>query len=385
MRKHLICIFFLCSLYPGDLFVAGEGNFFEPGSGTISRINEYDGSAIIFDGIGSVVHSLKVYQNMLIVAVNGDYLIKLYYINDDSLEEIGTITLDGQSPREMIVLDHKLFVTTWDPDWYVYPYVNGTVKVVDLNTLELIESIDVGIMPEDIIYKDGYLWVANSGEDTISKLDFNNNIVVENIFVGQGPTFLADVDNDIFVSRTYYDENWNASFGTSKINLGFDNQVDIASYGAGVACTGSIMTNSQNVYRGYDGGIAPIDNNLEIITSQKIGNYNASMVYHSDNIDDYVWMCITDFSDVNLVKMLDLSGNEILTSNVGAIPGDIAKWEKCYFGGDVADDGAVDVSDVVLTVYNIINLNAYECESDLNGDGIINVSDVLLLVGIIIN
>ena len=55
--------------------------------------------------------------------------------------------------------------------------------------------------------------------------------------------------------------------------------------------------------------------------------------------------------------------------------------------GDVNDDGAVNVLDVVLLVNLILNGNYPDDnpQADVNGDGMLNVLDVVSLIGIILN
>ena len=51
--------------------------------------------------------------------------------------------------------------------------------------------------------------------------------------------------------------------------------------------------------------------------------------------------------------------------------------------GDVNNDGAINVLDVVAMV-NLVLSGGYDEAADMNGDGTINVLDVVSLVGIIL-
>ena len=62
-------------------------------------------------------------------------------------------------------------------------------------------------MPEGMLLETGFLWVANSGGSTISKVDLVTNSVVESIEVGNGPQFLTSFNNDIYISRYFYNPN----------------------------------------------------------------------------------------------------------------------------------------------------------------------------------
>ena len=73
-------------------------------------------------------------------------------------------------------------------------------------------------MPEGILSDGSNIWVANSGDNTVTKIDINSN-TVESIEVGDGPQSLINHNGDVFISRRYYDADWNAFHGTSKIVL----------------------------------------------------------------------------------------------------------------------------------------------------------------------
>ena len=125
--------------------------------------------------------------------------------------------------------------------------------------------------------------------------------------------------------------------------------------------------------------------NLEIISTEKIGNYDPSMLYHADVINDNIWIALTNFSNTNEVRVLNSQGYEIDSYNVGSTPGDFTNWEMCYFDGDVNQDEALNVFDVVSIVDNAIYSFPYGCESDLNADGYINILDVTTTVQLILN
>lgn len=308
------------------IFVAGEGDFYTPGSGTISCINQY-GSIDILENVGSIIHSVEVYEDILLVSANNDQKILVYSISEFGIEFDLEILTDSQSPRDIVIHDGKAYFPTWHSDWNVYPTIPGYVKVLDLTTFEIIESIQVGIMPEGIFYDNGYLWVANSGESSVSKINVFTNSVEVTYEVGSGPQFIAKSNNDLYIARISYDEHWNPFYGTSKISNGGVVQVDHA-FSAGSACGGSIMTFDNKIYRSFDGGIAQIDSDLEIDQLSRIGSFNQSNVYHVEIVNDNIYFGITDYSDLNQMVVLNSFGDAISTFNVGKNPGDFAYWQK---------------------------------------------------------
>ena len=78
-----------------------------------------------------------------------------------------------------------------------------------------------------------------------------------------------------------------AYFGSSLIDLN-TKEVEIKTYGAGMICGGNLLKLNNQVYRTVDGGIAPIDQNLDINLSLKIGSYETLYSASSSNQNIYL-------------------------------------------------------------------------------------------------
>ena len=190
------------------VFVANEGNYGST-NGSITMINQ-DGETSQLAAVGDVVQSLEVYEDKLIVLVNNSHMIKIYNITEDGLSLPGIeISTDNSSPREMVIVEDKVYFTNWNTQ---------DVKVFNLFNYAIEESIPVGTLPEGIT-SDGFsLWIANSGENTVSEISLSSLSETKHE-VGTGPQNTAIHDGDIYISRTFYDESWNAFHGSSKIDF----------------------------------------------------------------------------------------------------------------------------------------------------------------------
>ena len=322
------------------IFVANEGisNSLDENDnvpGYISMIDDV-GNVYETDAIGDVVQSLEVYKDKLIVIVNNDHKIILYDITEaEGIKLPGVIVSTGNSsPREMVVIDDNIYFTNWETQ---------DVKILNLQNNQIEEStISIDGRPENIIYDGTYIWVSipelsesdgNQGTK-VAQIDPNTNLLIDYIEVGKGPTQLTEFNNSIFISRTYYeyegidDNGWwinpQIHHGTSKIS----DIIDIKPYGTGSACGGSILSYNNQVYRSFEGGIAPIKDNLDINELGRLGNYQQDQVYHVEIINDNIWFCITNWLDINLVNVVNSNGQEIASYNVGIGPGDLAYWKK---------------------------------------------------------
>ena len=301
------------------IFVANEGNF-GTSQGTISMIDDF-GNVFETDAIGDVVQALAVYEDKLIVLINNSHMIKIYDINQDGLSMPGIeISTNNSSPRDLVVLNDKVYFTNWN---------SQDIKVFDLFNYDIEASIAVNGLPEDIKFDGEYLWVTIPHSDsnfstgnTVCKINPNTNSVIETIEVGDGPQEIAFDNGEVYISRTFYDEDWTTFHGATKIG----EEIIENTYGAGTPCGGAIIKYQNMIYRSFDGGLCPMNADLSLNLDNKIGNYNQSLVYHLEEINGNIWFALTDFSNYNEVKVIDVMGNQIDSYQVGALPGDFAFW-----------------------------------------------------------
>jgi hypothetical protein len=283
--------------------------------GEVSSINE----------IGDVVQSLEVHNNKLFVIVNNSHKIIAYDITENGLSLTGIeVSTEGSSPREMVIVNNNLYFTNWN---------SNDVKVLNLFNYTVSELVSFEGKPESIIYDNENLFVGiqlnndYSDSNKMFKINLSNNEVEEEYEIGYGPTSILKSSTDIFVANTYYDQNFNAFFSTSRLDL-MTGETTINNYGEGVVCGGSVLKLNNDIYRSYDGGIVMLDNELNFINDTKIGNEEPSQVYSSEIINDKVYFGITNFTDINLVKIYNLDNELESTIEVGLFPGDFAYWEE---------------------------------------------------------
>lgn len=319
----ILVLFFNLVFSQEKLFVACEGAYYD-GQGSLSIINE-SGDVDELANLGNTVQSILVHDNHLFVISNGSSLIHIFDINNaGNLSLNNTINLNSSGPRYMLIHEesNSAYITNWNTQ---------DIKVMNLETFEITNSISVNGLPEDIIFDGEYIWVsitANadwSNGSTVIKLNPTDNTMTE-FEVGYGPGDLLLHNNSVYVSRTYYDADWNAYAGTSKIDE--NGNITIAEYGAGMPCGGSLTKHNNVVYRSYDGGIAPLDDELGILSEQQLGNLGFWNVYDVKSIDNKIYFAITDYNTLNQVIILDQNGSEIGTYDVGLIPTDFAVWNN---------------------------------------------------------
>ena len=332
MKKYLfmISVFFLSCSSDDELInsewiiVACEGNY-GSSNGSIYMINQF-GEMDSIPNLGDVVQSVEVNEDKLFVLVNNSHKLHVFDINSDGISLPGIeIDLENSSPREMFVDDDRVYFTNWN---------SKDVKYLDLFNYKIEKLIDVDGLPEGIVKKDDDIFVAiNMNEDYSSSdkvIRYNiNNKSTEKINVGDGPLDMEFKNNDLFISRTYYDMNYTAYHGTSQfsINGNIDN-VLIKNYGENTPCGGSIHNLNDVMYRSALGGIVELDDLLNLKSSNKIGDFNQSDVYSVEVLGDKVYFGLTDYNNLNQVKVVNIDNSEFATYDVGIIPGDFAIWRR---------------------------------------------------------
>jgi len=305
------------------VFIACEGNY-GASNGSVYMINQF-GETDSIPNLGDVVQSVEVHENKLFVLVNNSHKLHVFDINSDGVSLPGIeINLDGSGPREMIVDVDRLYFTNWN---------SKDVKYLDLFNYKVEKLTDINGLPEGIVKKGDDLYIAvnmnedYSPSDKVVRYDINENNIKEIITIGDGPLDLEFSNNELYVSRTYYDENYNAYHGTSQFSIN-NNKVLIKEYGINTPCGGSVHSFNNKVYRSALGGIAELDDLLNLIETNVIGNFNQSEVYSVEVINDKVYFGLTDYNNLNKVKVISKDNLEIADYNVGKIPGDFALWKK---------------------------------------------------------
>jgi len=307
------------------VFVANEGNL-GASNGSISMIDN-NGNVYETDSIGDVVHSLEVYEDKLIVLVNNSHLIKIYDITENGLSMPGIeVSTDNSSPRDLVIIDNKVYFTNWNTQ---------DIKVFNLFNYVIEASIPIQGLPEDIEFDGQYLWVTIPHSEgapnwsigsTVCKIDPSTNSLIETIEVGDGPQGIALDNENAYISRTSYDEGFNAFHGATKIDA--IGNLTTNEYGAGIACGGSILKHQNIIYRSFDGGLSPMNTDLSLDSDNKIGSYNQNQIYHVEEVNGNIWFAITDYGDLNQVRVVNSDGDEIAVYQVGKNPGDFAIWSN---------------------------------------------------------
>ena len=146
------------------------------------------------------------------------------------------------------------------------------------------------------------------------------------------------------------------------------------------------MIYNDQIYRSFDGGIAPLDEDLNIQESLRIGDYGYLNVYDIKAIDDNVYIAITDWNTIHQMAILDSNGEEIGLYDTGIIPTDFDIWKSCIANGDYNQDNVVNIIDIVGIIHIILTNQETElCAIDMDHNQSLDISDVIIILNTILN
>lgn len=196
------------------VFILNEGNFGTP-NGSVSFFHK--GSSQVVNDIfsknnddqllGDVIQSMSISgEHAFIVANNSN---KIEVVNTATFESVGVVQ-NLQQPRYFVALNNsKGYVTEW-----IEFGQRGQVSVIDLGTYTTTKTITVGFMPEQLTLSNGKLYVANSGDNTVSVINTATDVVENTFETPDGPSeFVQDKDHHIWIlnaGKVEYTNDWSA-------------------------------------------------------------------------------------------------------------------------------------------------------------------------------
>ena len=184
-----------------NVFVLNEGPFSSGrGIGTISLFDKGSKAvtADIFQrvngrALGNLTQSMAVRDKRGYIVMSGSNKVEIVSLPD--FKSVGVIT-GLTTPRYFLPISTtRGYVTQWGTSNSSFGSIRGGVKVVDLITNTVIDSIATGPTPERLTMSGGKVFVANSGSNTVTVIDPATNRVTNTLTVGDSPNSFATDKN----------------------------------------------------------------------------------------------------------------------------------------------------------------------------------------------
>ncbi|MBC8197596.1 MAG: T9SS type A sorting domain-containing protein [Candidatus Marinimicrobia bacterium] len=327
MKKIILALLINLIFTQTSVFTLCEGNF-QSNNASLWYFNNENGEEIFEapnNPIGDTGQSMTVYENKLYAIMNASGLIHIYNITQNGLEFDHSYDTQFAGPRHLLIVNDLIYITEWN---------TNQIRVLDLNSESIIATIPVNGLPEDIITNGEFIYVSItmnsdwSSANSVIELDLNTNQITREFTVGNNPEKLVIIDNNLFVSSTFYDQFWYSHYTISRINLASQNGNNfIYEDNSGLIFGSDLTIVNGNLFRSTSSGAIKINlENLNIIEGSEIGAL--SNVYSMDYYNEKFYFGTTDFVAPDEIFITDINGNTISSFSVGAIPGSFAFWES---------------------------------------------------------
>ena len=329
-----------------NLFTLCEGNFGSANSSLWSS-NLNGGSfhtTIHWDEnsnpLGDVGQSLNIYDGRLYIVMNNSHTIEVMNLNEGANYEM-TIDLPNSSPRYITFNNNKGYISSWN---------QNAILVLNLDNMEIIDTVAVDGMPEFMVTFEDYLYISLpnnsdwSTNDKIIKMRLSDHEIVETFSVEPGPTMMTLKDSILYITSSSYDDAWNQYSGTSSINL-ISGETSMYSAGQTNNYGSDIFTFQNEIYQVYDGGVVLLNNDLTPNISSKIGNF--ASIYSASAHDDFFIFGTSDYVAPDTVFILNQEGSILDELIVSAIPGSYAVYEF--------DQTSIDNNSIIPDLVSIQN------------------------------
>ena len=190
-----------------NVFVLNEGPFSNgSGTGTISLYDKATKALTqdLFQGVnpgrrlGNIVQSMAVRDKRGYIVVNGSNKVEVVSLPD--FKSVGVVT-GLNSPRYFLPIStSRAYVTQWGTYASTGVPIRVGLKIVDLITNAVVDSIATGGSPERLTMVGGKVFVANYGDNTVTVIDPATNRVTNTVTVGDAPnSFALDKNNRLWV------------------------------------------------------------------------------------------------------------------------------------------------------------------------------------------
>jgi len=322
--------------YSNGVFILNEG-MIGNNSASVSYLNE---SGTLENNIfsnqnngmelGDTGQNIGFTEDFAYVVLNYSNEVKV--VNRTTFEFITTITDQMVNPRNIAFYEGNGYVTNWGDAADVN---DDYIAIIDLATNSVTGKIAVAEGPEQIIQKDGFLYVAHEGGygygNSISVINLTTN-AIEIINVSDVPSSMKIDDNNLYVLCSGKPD-WTGDETIAKlykIDLSNFQNTEEFTFEAtehpgylGLDETHLYYLLNKNIYK-----MALTDVSLPTAAFIETATNGAEIPYGFDKIDDKLYLSdAVDYVSPGKVFVYGEDGNFITEYTVGSLPNGFYKWK----------------------------------------------------------
>lgn len=340
--------------YEDGIFILNEGGAgssnaslsFLDNSGNLT--NDVFSTANPGMGLGDTAQGMGFYQDLGVIVSNVSNEVNVMSMSD--LSHIATITTGIENPRYVEFDNDLAYVTNWGDGGDA---TDDYVAVINIATNKVINNIPVAEGPEEIVKKNGMLYIAHQGGygfgNTVSVIDLANYNVTS-INVGDVPNSLEVDDNYLYVlcgGNPYYAPNGETPGSLYRIDLTDYTVMDEYNFATGESPNFLELENGV-VYYMLSGNIYEFDFSETTLPTTELINTsseNIQIPYAMSYIDDTFYVAdAVDYISAGNVYTYDAAGTFQNNYTVGILPNGFYKYENSSLSVPVQEQ-------LQLTVY----------------------------------
>ncbi len=323
--------------YSNGILILNEG-LIGTGNSSISYLNTDD---IIENNVfatqnsgltlGDTGQGIALTEDKVFVVLN--YSNELKIIDRTTFTFITSITDQMSSPRNVAVYENTAFVTNWgDPGVVDDDYV----AIVDLATNTVTGTIAVAEGPEEILEKDGKLYVIHQGGygfgNTVSVIDIATQ-TVSVITVGDVPSALKIDETTLYVLCSG-NPNYSGNETSGKLlKIELDNTQNITEFDfPGVEHPAFLGLDDTAVYYTLNNDIYKMELTASTLPTTPFidtSSENIQLAYGFNKIDDKIYIADgIDYVSDGKIFVYSEDGSFIQDYGVGPLPNGFYKYEE---------------------------------------------------------
>jgi YVTN family beta-propeller protein len=192
--------------YENGVLISNEGGFFESdGSAGFFDLQTEETNNKVFETengrpFGGLMQSIGIHGNIAYLIDNKGSRVEI--VDANTFESLGTLHESLSGPRYFISEGQVGFVSNWGVlNFDTFQYDGPMLSILNTETNIITQTIEVPAQPEGMIISGGNLYVSSQGSSTITVIDIESLEAIETIEVAFGPShFVEDKNGNIWVT-----------------------------------------------------------------------------------------------------------------------------------------------------------------------------------------
>lgn len=149
---------------------------------------------------GNLPHSISLCKEKKLALISNMQSDSITLIDCDTKESTKNISVGSYPTKALFSIDGQYILVC---ESNIGSYYRGSIGIISVKTLKLVNRIMVGRCPVDMCLDERYCYVSNFGEGTVSIIDINSSREVRKITTGGMPRGIVKFGRHIYIGDNY--------------------------------------------------------------------------------------------------------------------------------------------------------------------------------------